>query len=152
MTGDVVPVVLLIGSVAALTVVLAVLGRVLGPHRQTPVKSMPYESGKDPFHSARRRFHVRYYLLAVALLVFDVELVLLYPWAVASRTAEMQQYGAPAPAALVSVEQPVETIDAAVATGWIETRRLAAVGALVFFGLLALGLVYDLRRGVFQWR
>ena len=48
---------------------------------------MPYESGMDPIHDARRRFDVRFYLVAIAFLVFDVELLFLYPWAVASRTS-----------------------------------------------------------------
>ena len=54
---------------------------------------MPYESGMDPIHDTRRRFDVRFYLLAIAFLVFDVELLFLYPWAVAmgeGREAEWQ--------------------------------------------------------------
>ena len=46
---------------------------------------MPYESGMDPIHDARRRFDVRFHLVAIAFLVFDVELLFLYPWAVAMR-------------------------------------------------------------------
>ena len=49
---------------------------------------MPYESGMDPIHDARRRFDVRFHLVAIAFLVFDVELLFLYPWAVASRNPE----------------------------------------------------------------
>ena len=48
---------------------------------------MPYESGMDPVHDTRRRFDVRFHLLAIAFLVFDVELVFLYPWAVAVRSS-----------------------------------------------------------------
>src|ERR1041384_5398535 len=54
----------------------------LGPRKQTPVKQMPYESGMDPFGDARRRFDVRYYLVAIVFLLFDVELLFLYSWAV----------------------------------------------------------------------
>ena len=46
---------------------------------------MPYESGMDPIHDTRRRFAVRFHLVAIAFLVFDVELLFLYPWAVAMR-------------------------------------------------------------------
>ena len=46
---------------------------------------MPYESGMDPVHDTRRRFDVRFHLVAIAFLVFDVELLFLYPWAVATR-------------------------------------------------------------------
>ena len=56
---------------------------VLGPHKTTKVKQMPYESGMNPFGDARQRFDVRYYLVAIVFLLFDVELLFLYPWAVA---------------------------------------------------------------------
>lgn len=53
----------------------------LGPHRQGKIKGMVYESGMNPIGSARRRFNVRFYLVAMSFLVFDVEIVFLYPWA-----------------------------------------------------------------------
>src|SRR4051794_8347895 len=59
------------------------LSAVLGPHKATAVKAMPYESGMDPIGDARQRFDVRYYLVAIMFLLFDVELLYLYPWAVA---------------------------------------------------------------------
>ena len=64
---------------------LLVVSGLVGPHKNSRVKEMPYESGMDPIHDARRRFDVRFYLVAIAFLVFDVELLFLYPWAVASR-------------------------------------------------------------------
>src|SRR5947209_12066026 len=56
----------------------------IGPWRETPVKLMTYESGMDPVGDARQRFDVKYYLIAILFLVFDVELLFLYPWAVAA--------------------------------------------------------------------
>src|SRR5690348_469649 len=53
----------------------------VGPKRRTPVKQMPYESGMDPIGDARQRFDVKFYLIAILFLVFDVELLFLYPWA-----------------------------------------------------------------------
>src|SRR5205823_6573007 len=53
----------------------------LKPHKETPVKLMPYESGMDPVGSARMQFDVKFYLIAILFLVFDVELLFLYPWA-----------------------------------------------------------------------
>ena len=50
-----------------------------------PVQKMPYESGMDPIHDTRRRFDVRFHLMAIAFLVFDVEVLFLYPWAVAAK-------------------------------------------------------------------
>src|SRR5262252_8766866 len=55
----------------------------LNPKKTTRVKQMPYESGMDPIGDARQRFDVRYYLVAIVFLLFDVELLFLYPWAVA---------------------------------------------------------------------
>src|SRR3989442_3204833 len=54
----------------------------IGPRRKTPVKQMPYESGMDPIGDARQHFDVKFYLIAILFLVFDVELLFLYPWAV----------------------------------------------------------------------
>ena len=53
----------------------------LGPSRTGPTKEQTYETGMIPFHTARRRFNIRFYILAMTFLVFDVEIVFLYPWA-----------------------------------------------------------------------
>lgn len=53
----------------------------LGPSRTGPVKESVYETGMNPIGSARKRFNVRFYILAMTFLVFDVEIVFLYPWA-----------------------------------------------------------------------
>ena len=63
----------------AATVLLSIL---CGPGNKGPVKGSPYESGVDPVGSARARFNVRFYLIAVLFLVFDVELIFFYPFAV----------------------------------------------------------------------
>ena len=66
------------------------MANLFNPIRPGRVKRMPYESGMDPFHDTRRRFDVRFYLLAIAFMVFDVELLFLYPWAVATRPARLE--------------------------------------------------------------
>lgn len=58
---------------------------VLGPRRHNPAKGEPYESGIVPFGDAKRRFPVQFYMVAVSFILFDVEVILLYPWAVAAR-------------------------------------------------------------------
>lgn len=58
-----------------------VLSCIIGPRRDGAVKGMTYESGMNPFGSARKRFNVRFYLIAMTFLVFDVEVIFLYPWA-----------------------------------------------------------------------
>ncbi len=55
---------------------------VLGPRREGPSKDIAYESGMNPVGTARKRFNVRFYILAMTFLVFDVEIIFLYPWAV----------------------------------------------------------------------
>src|SRR3954471_15322104 len=69
----------------------------LGPRKTTAVKQMPYESGMDPIGDARQRFDVRYYLVAIVFLLFDVELLYLYPWAVAQWSAGPAATAGPTP-------------------------------------------------------
>ncbi len=126
--------ILMFAVIAALLPIGMLIGaRVLGPRRQTAVKSMPYESGMDPIHDTRRRFDVRFHLLAIDFLVFDVELLFLYPWAVASR-------------------DKAAGIDMAVSSALVDGRMLVFGGAMVFIALLVLGFVYTWKKGVFEWR
>jgi NADH-quinone oxidoreductase subunit A len=143
-TGLALPVLLLIASVLVLAMILLGIAALFNPKRPGPVKRMPYESGMDPVHDTRRRFDVRFYLLAIAFLVFDVELLFLYPWAVAMR---------PAPSPMGNSQAlPSQGISAAVDAGLASSRDLVFAGAMIFIGLLALGFVYDWRKGVFRWR
>jgi NADH-quinone oxidoreductase subunit A len=63
-----------------------VLSRILGPHNPTPEKSAPYECGMPPVGDARERQSIRFYLIAMIFLLFDIEVAFLYPWAMALRT------------------------------------------------------------------
>ena len=81
------PVFLFVACAAGLALALLGASRLFNPKRPGAVKRMPYESGMDPVHDTRRRFDVRFHLMAIAFLVFDVELLFLYPWAVAMRPA-----------------------------------------------------------------
>jgi NADH-quinone oxidoreductase subunit A len=65
-----------------LAVVLVGLAALLGPRRPSAIKAAPFECGSDPVGSARERFGVKFYLLALLFIVFDVEAVFVYPWAV----------------------------------------------------------------------
>ena len=58
-----------------------VLGRLLGPHRPDPEKLSPYECGFEAFEDARMKFDVRYYLVAILFILFDLEIAFLFPWA-----------------------------------------------------------------------
>ena len=79
------PLLILLGISAAQAVGMVVLSQVLSPTRRTVVKSSPYESGIDPLGSTRERFSMKFYLVAILFIVFDVETVFLVPWAVVMR-------------------------------------------------------------------
>lgn len=63
-------------------VVSVVATMIIGPNRDGSVKASVYESGMNPWGTARRRFNVRFYMVAMTFLLFDVEIAFLYPWAV----------------------------------------------------------------------
>src|SRR5262245_11445799 len=122
------PILIFAALATALSLGMLGVASIFGPRRQSAVKEMPYESGMDPIHDAHRKFDVRFHLVAIAFLVFDVELLFLYPWAVASRD----------PAGIdAAVKQ------AALAAEPLGYSRALVFGeVMVFVGLLALGLVY----------
>lgn len=131
MASNLLPILLFLAIATGLAVAMLAIGSLLGPRRSGRVKEMPYESGMDPIHDARRRFDVRFHLVAVAFLLFDVEVLFLYPWAVANKHPE-------------GLSRLAESSGL--------SRGLVFAEVLVFLGLLALGLAYAWRRGVFRWR
>ena len=76
------PILLLITMAVSFAVANLALSALLGPKREGAVKGITYESGMNPFGTARKRFNVRFYLIAMVFLVFDIEIIFLYPWAV----------------------------------------------------------------------
>jgi NADH-quinone oxidoreductase subunit A len=78
-----IPVFMLIGMALTFAVANVVLSLIIGPKLGGDRKELPYESGMMPVGTARKRFNVRFYIIAMTFLVFDVEVVFLYPWAVA---------------------------------------------------------------------
>jgi len=113
---------------------------------------MPYESGMDPIHSARRKFDVRFHLLAIAFLVFDVELLFLYPWAVVARPAKRAAQTATAAEAGESTAILDATASALQDTELAHNHHAVFAGVMVFVALLTLGFIYDWRKGIFRWR
>ncbi len=77
-----IPIALLVVMAIVFAVANLAMTHALGPRRAGPVKSTTYESGMAPIGTARKRFNVRFYILAMTFLVFDVEIMFLYPWAV----------------------------------------------------------------------
>jgi NADH-quinone oxidoreductase subunit A len=137
-----------------LAVALLILARVFNPSRPGNVKRMPYESGMDPIHDTHRRFDIRFYLLAIAFLVFDVELLFLYPWAVSTHPASTDKFQNAKTVENSNVYQ-FKTIsvphDAVKTDKNLNNRDIIFAGAMLFIFLLALGFVYDWRKGIFQW-
>ncbi len=116
-----------IGLLVIMAIIFAVanllMSHLLGPGREGPIKGSTYESGMDPIGSARKRFNVRFYILAMTFLVFDVEIIFLYPWAVTF--------------AKLSPQSP----EAALFLGRI----------MFFIGTSIIAYVYAWRKGVFRW-
>ncbi|MFZ1082543.1 MAG: NADH-quinone oxidoreductase subunit A [Candidatus Kryptoniota bacterium] len=82
MLTDYIPIFLLLAVAATLGTVLVNINRFLGPRLPSDEKLSTYESGMEPIRTARDRFTVRFYLVAILFILFDVEIVFLYPWAV----------------------------------------------------------------------
>ena len=82
---DYLPIAILLGVSTGLAIVMVTLGQILGPRKDTPEKLMPYESGMIPIGTAVRRMPVRFYLIAVLFVLFDIEVIFLLPYAVVLR-------------------------------------------------------------------
>jgi NADH:ubiquinone oxidoreductase subunit 3 (subunit A) len=99
--------------------------RFLKPNKPTKVKQMAYESGMDPIGSARMQFDIKFYLIAILFLVFDVELLFLYPWAVIAYSGG----------------------------SWQASFGTIVFGEIAIFMLtLVIAYAYAWKKGVFEWR
>lgn len=76
------PILVLLGVAFVLALLLMTLSRILGPYRPNTNKLNPYESGMDPVGQAKDRYSIAFYLVAMEFIVFDLEVVFIYPWAV----------------------------------------------------------------------
>ncbi|KFN44737.1 hypothetical protein N789_01620 [Arenimonas oryziterrae DSM 21050 = YC6267] len=86
MLGEYLPILLFLAVSTAVGVALLVLGNLLGPQRPEAEKLSPYECGFEAFEDARMQFDVRYYLIAILFIAFDLEIAFVFPWAVIFRT------------------------------------------------------------------
>ena len=77
-----VPILVFLGIALAVGLVLLSLGLALGSGQKDPEKLSPYECGFEPFEDSRLKFDVRYYLVAILFIIFDLEIAFLFPWAV----------------------------------------------------------------------
>ncbi len=111
------PVLVMFALAAVVVLVFLGTGRLLGPRNRTDVKLTTFECGNEPSGSAWGRFSVKFYLTAILFIVFDVEVVFMYPWAVVFRQL-----------------------------GWFGFSAMA-----VFVAVLAIGLLYEWRKGALEW-
>lgn len=93
MPGDYVPILIFAVVAVALSAIAILMPALFGPKRPTDVKLSPYESGVLPIGPARRRFPVQYYLYAVLFILFDIEIMFLFPWATVFRDLESPLLG-----------------------------------------------------------
>ena len=85
MLGEYLPTLLFLVVATGIGVALIVIGNVLGPKRPSAEKLSPYECGFEAFEDTRMRFDVRYYLVAILFIVFDLEIAFIFPWALVVR-------------------------------------------------------------------
>ena len=113
---------ILIVVTTAVAVIAIVLGTIFGPRRPTGKKAMPYESGMTPIGPGTRRMPVRFYLIAVLFILFDIEVVFFIPWALIFNSAVKAGQGIP---------------------------MLAEM--LVFVFILLVGYLYAWKKGALEW-
>ncbi len=102
--------------------------QLIGPRKRTAVKLMPYECGKDPVGSARDRFSIKFYAVAVIFLLFDIEVLFMIPFAVAFKS-------------LLAEEK----------ISGIAFGTVAFVEIIVFIATLIVGYIYVWKKGTFDW-
>jgi NADH-quinone oxidoreductase subunit A len=120
-----IPILILIAFVIANAILMLGLSHVLSTYRRTPTKIAPYESGMPILGDARERFSVKFYLVAMLFIIFDIEVVFMVPWAVAFFQAR---------------EKVVPL-----------SPGLVILDMVVFMLILAVGYVYAWKRGALQW-
>ena len=120
--GDYITVAVFLGLGILLVGVAMGLSKLVRPNRPTIAKQTTYECGIDPVGGGWSQTHIRYYIFALLFLIFDVEAVFIFPWAIS-----------------------LETFDA------LGRGTFVLVEMAIFIGILVMGLVYAIRKGVLKW-
>jgi NADH-quinone oxidoreductase subunit A len=130
------PIAWLIGIAVAMAAAMFGAAHMIGPKRMGPVKGTPYEAGMPPIGSTQSRFDIRFYMVAMIFLLFDVEVALLWPWAglFTDSTRASPQY--PATQHLLA---------GGIGSGYL------FVEVVIFVLILLIGYVYAWRKGVFKF-
>ena len=125
---DYVPIAIMFIVAAGFGVSQLLVTQLIGPRKRTATKLMPYECGKDPIGSARDKYSIKFYTVAVIFLLFDIEVLFMIPFAVAFKS-------------LLADEK---------ATG-IMYGTIAFVEIIVFIATLVVGYIYVWKKGIFDW-
>lgn len=133
MTRTYLPVLLLLGFVVLNAVIMLGLSHLTLRSRPTPVKQTPYESGMPPLGDARERFSVKFYMVAVLFIIFDIETVFMIPWGAAFR----------------DLSCAVPLVNDICPAG--QTSLFGLVEMLVFILILLVGFIYVWKKGALQW-
>lgn len=129
------PIGILILIAIAMSVAIIVLSHFIGARRRGEIKDSPYESGMPVIGDARRRFNVKFYIVAMLFLLFDVEVVFLWPWA---------------PLFYKAATRPDDPHIAALAAQGFG-KGFFLIEACLFLAILLVGYLYAWRKGVFKW-
>jgi NADH-quinone oxidoreductase subunit A len=121
---DYLPVLLIFVVAGGFAVGNIFLSQFIGQRKQTRTKMMPYECGKDPVGTARERLSVKFYLVAMIFILFDIEVIFLVPWAVVFKSLASPAYG---------------------------LKTLVYVEMMIFVVLLLAGYVYVIKKGALDW-
>ena len=123
-----IPILIVFIFVAGFAVTNIVLSHVVGKRKNTRAKLMPYECGMDPVGSAHQRFSVKFYLIAMLFILFDIEAVFLLPWAVVFKTMSR---------VVTFNGQP--------------GRSFVFLEMMIFIAVLLVGYIYVWKKGLFEW-
>lgn len=133
-----------------------ILGWLIRPDNPTPEKSEIYECGEEPVGSAWNQFDLRFYVVALLFVIFDVEIAFLFPWAVvfgsSTKLADPQTVESQKQAAVQTFAPPgLSHYPVAEPEAYRLFSQFAFVEFLVFFGILMLGFAYLWHRGDLEW-
>jgi NADH-quinone oxidoreductase subunit A len=122
MPTEYIPIAILLTISTGLALLIVALGHLFGPRRPSEQKMLPYESGMKPIGPGTRRMPIRFYLIAVLFIIFDIEVIFILPWAVVLRDFVSEGLG-----------------------------LFALISMSIFILILLVGFIYEWKMGAMEW-